>query len=227
MATKRLDLAGKRFGRLVAIAPNGKDGKRIRWLCLCDCGARQSVRGAHLNDGRVLSCGCLQHELHLERSTTHGMSRTRPHRIWLHMVKRCVNPSTPSWPLYGGRGIRVCDRWRNSFKDFYADMGDPGESLSIDRIDNDGDYEPGNCRWATAKQQANNRRSNRYLDVSGTRKTLTQAACDAGLTPSLVHERLARGDTVERALRPRRPIRKSQWALDHLNATPIGQESTL
>jgi hypothetical protein len=152
-------LTGLKFGRLTVVGVSEKrDGGKLMWDCLCDCGKPASVRGTHLTQGKTESCGCLRAEKFLFRCITHGMSKTRPYRIWRDMINRCHYEGYPERHLYGGRGIVVCEKWRASFVSFIEDMGVPESNLSIDRIDVDGNYEPGNCRWATATAQAQNRR---------------------------------------------------------------------
>ena len=155
---QRADIAGKKFGRLTVLNFISVDkGRNSRWLCLCDCGNSKIICQAALSRGSTKSCGCLNREIAKERKLTHGKSSTKEYETWANMLGRCLNRTHPSYNNYGGRGIKVCEQWLK-FENFYADMGDKPEGLSIDRINNDGNYELGNCRWATKSEQAYNRR---------------------------------------------------------------------
>ena len=164
----QLDVTGWRFGRLVALERVGRSPEgRAVWRCGCDCGRTTDVRLNHLRSGDTRSCGCLAAELSGERNRTHGLSGHSLFRTWMTMHARCRDRNATSWKDYGGRGIAVCERWSgpDGFPNFLADMGERPEGKTLDRIDNDGNYEPGNCRWATPTEQSANRRNSRRRTV--------------------------------------------------------------
>ena len=149
-----VDLAGQRFGRLVVLSLTKKrSGGNTVWKCLCDCGSKTLVSANHLQSGHTKSCGCFQKEIRIK----HGRYHYSEYKIWNTMIQRCENPKHVSYKYYGARGIKVCERW-HKFENFYADMGPKPEGKSIDRIDNEGNYEPDNCRWSTRSEQRQNTR---------------------------------------------------------------------
>jgi hypothetical protein len=159
--SKLIDLTGRRFGRWLVTAYAHGSRLGAYWRCICDCDACRVVNGHELRRGGSKSCGCLQREQASARCKTHGMSKTMEYVCWQQMRARCFNPHHRAFENYGGRGISVCEPWANSFEAFFADMGTRPEGCSLDRIDVNGNYEPGNVRWADSKTQTQNRRPRR------------------------------------------------------------------
>ena len=200
----RLDLRGRRFGRLVAVRYIVRPaGKQNAWRCQCDCGKRATVITASLRNGNTQSCGCLHRAEMSRQFYKHGgrRDRTTEYEIWCGMIKRCENAQAQHYDVYGGRGVKICRRWRRSFAAFLADMGPRPLGRSIDRFpDKNGDYRPGNCRWATAREQAQNTRTNRMITYRGEQLCVAAWARRLGIKYALIHDRLRRGWSVDRAL---------------------------
>ena len=183
---------GDRFGRLVAIART--DTARHRWSFVCDCGKAHEANARLVTRGNIQSCGRLRNELLGNRVRTHGLTGTAERKTWDGMIQRCENPRNRKYPHYGGRGIRVCDRWRHSLIAFVIDMGPrPSQRHSIDRVNNDGSYEPGNCRWATMSEQCRNTRRTRLVEIDGERLPLVAWAERSGIGSETIARRLKAG----------------------------------
>jgi hypothetical protein len=203
------NLIGQKFGRLKVLTEAPRHpGKVKKWRCLCDCGTQKDVATYQLISGRTQSCGCIRREQMIKRNTIHGKTNTQVYTSWSGIIQRCNNPKNHKYPLYGGRGITVCETWLN-FANFLQDMGEPPTSNhSIDRIDVNQGYFPENCRWATIKEQSRNRRDCHYIEYNGEVKTLTDWAELAGIPRYTLHDRLKRGWTIEKSLTaPVRPTR--------------------
>jgi len=196
---KANNLSSQRFGRwTVGEYVGGGTGGHASWLCVCDCGVTRIVLAHSLRSGRSLSCGCFWRA----QNSKHGKYMSRVYRAWTSMLNRCQNARNRNYPLYGGRGIRVCDRW-HTFENFFGDMGEPAKGQSLERKDNHGNYEPENCRWTNSREQARNRRSNQMITLAG--MTLCIAEWERlGLSWSTISNRLKRnpGWPVGRILYP-------------------------
>jgi hypothetical protein len=178
------DHTGNKYGRLTAIRLVERcPKKRHKWLFSCECGNEKVIAIPHVVAGNIQSCGCLQRERAALFATKHGLQAThaREYGAWIHIKGRCGNPNNQDFRYYGGRGIRVCDRWANDFAAFMADMGPAPDGFSIDRIDNNGNYEPANCRWADRVTQMNNRRSNRRIEIGDQTKNLSEWCKESGV----------------------------------------------
>lgn len=202
-----VDLTRRKINKWTVIKIAQRRRRVIYWLCECECGTVRAVGGGNLRSGRSKGCGCDRRGGFLP---THGKTGTKIHRTWGMMRSRCANQKLASWKNYGARGIRVCKRW-DRFENFYADMGEPPTANhSIERINNDGNYEPGNCRWATREEQNRNTRRTRFYEMNGVKKTPAEWAEAHGLPAKAVRKRLWKGWPIERAVtEPLRLLRKS------------------
>lgn len=200
-----VNMVGQRFGRLVVVVedPETKHGDR-KWLCGCDCGETAVVRQKDLKSGNTSSCGCLHREATSAANTRHGdcrPGRRSPlYKIWAGMLRRCNNSNEVAFPVYGGRGIKVCERWHR-YENFAEDMGGNfSATMSLDRVDNEKGYEPGNVRWATTTTQARNKRNNRRITFRGETRVMSEWAEVLNIPAGRVQRRLALGWAVEDAL---------------------------
>lgn len=187
-------LKGQKFGRLTVIDKlhNYHKNNRIYWLCVCECGNLINVNSSQLVSGQTQSCGCLRKDLLTQRNIKHDKCNTRLYNIWGCMKQRCYNKNQPQYKNYGGRGIAVCDKWRDDFMVFYdwAMTNGYKSNLTIDRIDNNKGYEPSNCRWVTRKQQNRNTRQNRNITINGETHCLKDWCKILGLKRSTVSNRI-------------------------------------
>lgn len=168
--SRLIDLTGRRFGNLIAMFEVGRDSVGgVLWMCICDCGNSKIIPSSGLLANKRKSCGCLSRHGH----TARGKMSTTYH-AWKHMKERCLNPNVDCYKYHGARGIIVCTRWLNSFQNFLSDMGEKPEGLTLERINNNGNYDPDNCKWATPKEQARNTRRNKLIEYQG--KTMCMAA---------------------------------------------------
>lgn len=212
--SKALNLLGQRFGRLTVIeqAASRKLSPRhtvTMWVCKCDCGNLITTRSDSLRSGRTQSCGCFREERILSNKRIHGMSKERLYVTWANMKKRCFNPKGTEYNNYGGRGISVCEEWRNSFKSFYEWAMSNGyeENLTIERIDVNGNYEPSNCRWITRNEQSLNKTTSHYLTYDKKTQTIKEWADEIGIKYDTLHSRIMYyGWSVEKAITT--PIKK-------------------
>ena len=194
---KMIDRRGARFGRLFvkSLHPERSLRGQTMWVCECDCGNEVIVQTGNLQSGNTISCGCYGRERTVEASRTHGMRQSSEYQSWVKLRGRCFSEYNNRYVSHGGRGITVCDRWKDSFQNFYDDMGPkPTPKHSIERIDNEGNYEPENCKWATPREQANNRRSSLKLDIYGEVKSLAQWCREFEVPYKSAQHMLAKGE---------------------------------
>ena len=192
------NLTGMKSGYLTAIEYAGTDGKHSLWRIRCDCGKEFIMPAGEFTRGKQRSCGCMKSALISGARSTHGRSNHPLYHVWRSMKERCTRPTAQAWANYGGRGIKVCDRWLHSFEAFWADMYpsyQPG--LTLDRIDTNGDYSPENCRWATSKEQNRNKRSSRIIATPWGRMTVAEAAEMSGIGTTTLLYRLDHGVTED------------------------------
>ena len=191
---------GEKRNHLTAIRFVGMSNRQQVWLFACACGGTTVTTKDNVLRGHTQSCGCWLEKCRRTNRITHGLSRSPTHIAWKAMIGRCRNPNNERWEYYGGRGIHVCQRWLN-FENFLADMGEKPAGTSLDRHpNNDGNYEPGNCRWATVTEQARNRRSNRPITFRGVTMLMCEWAEEIGLAQRTLQRRIYQGWTIERAL---------------------------
>ena len=190
MSRIKIEMVGRKFGKLTVLKEDGKTKKELKYYCECDCGNFITRVGYALRHGTATSCGCGRKEINV----THGMTDTRIYRIWKHILSRCINKNAHAYSDYGGRGIVICDEWKNNFKVFYewSINNNYKDILTIDRIDNNGNYEPNNCRWATSIEQANNKRNNVLVDYMGEYITLRSLSIKTGITYNILAHRYYR-----------------------------------
>ena len=195
-----IDLIDKRFGRLTVLKKmdNNRHGQ-LMWLCLCDCGKEKIIRGNNLKSGDIKSCGCLHREIMTQHGHLKNGKTSKTYDVWHNMIQRCINPKNKYYKNYGGRGIKVCKRWM-TFENFLIDMNESPGGYAIDRIDNDKGYYKSNCRWATRKEQARNKRNNRLITYRGKTQCLAEWAEKLKIPYPVLYGRFRRGWATEKAL---------------------------
>lgn len=201
MRTSPKSLIGKRFNllKVLSVCGRNKSGNTLM-LCLCDCGNNSTPISSALISGHSSSCGCLTKKNSANALRKHGMTNTKVYQSWTSMIERCENKNNPKYHRYGGRGIKICKRWRESFQSFYDDMGDSPLDMTLGRRNNNGDYEPSNCRWENASQQSRNTKNNRLLKFKGKTRCLIEWAEEFRIDYDVLWMRLNRGWSIKRAL---------------------------
>lgn len=204
--SKIIDITGQKFNKLTVLGIASRNP--LYWRCRCDCGNIINVRTSNLKRNQVKSCGCIHHN----GNPIHNLCHTRLYRIRAKIIRRCYVKEDPAYPSYGGRGIKMCDEWRNSVESFFdwAISNGYSDELSIDRINNDGDYTPNNCRWANSKEQSNNRRSNINITINGETKTMTEWCEETGVSYKRAHARMRAGWDAAEAVTFKGDARKNK-----------------
>lgn len=204
LAPNANDLSGQVFGRLTAIGPTGRGKTGVIWLCRCSCGNILNVQAGSLRHGNTHSCGCYQRERASQSSTRHGLTYHPLFRLWSDIIRRCTYPKANNFKIYGGRGIKICDEWRHNFQAFFDYVSIlehcREKGYSLDRIDNDGNYAPGNLRFATKYEQSHNSRRSILITYNGETKCIADWARSVGMKPSMLSGRLRRNMSIEDAL---------------------------
>ena len=198
---KTIDISNQRFGRLVAIEKSSNIHKKTAWKCLCDCGNIVYVSTSNLTCGKIRSCGCIRREAIIKQNTTHNQRHTPLYEVWKSIRQRCYNSKCSAYKNYGARGITVCEEWKQSFQAFYNWAIENGyeTGLCIERIDNDGNYCPENCKWATRKEQMRNTRRNRFIEYNGETKTLSEWCEILSLPYATINGRIHKGYSPQKA----------------------------
>lgn len=199
MNTKFIELTGKRFGKLLVLRRGENKGVHARWVCKCDCGKESLTWGSALRGGLSRSCGCNQGSGNLSHGHTRRAQKSKSYSAWADMLDRCNNPKNRAYPRYGGRGIKVCEKWR-TLNAFLADMGEAPQGKFLDRINNDGNYEPANCRWVTPRESAQNRCTTKKIEFLGQVCSIAEWARRSGLTVKCLYWRLNNGWSPRKAL---------------------------
>lgn len=219
---KFIDRTGHRYGRLVVLRRADEvpasNGRRVRWLCRCDCGNEKAVTGHALSCAETTSCGCLRREMTGAKMRTHGMTRTPTYRSWQAAKERCHNPSNVKYAWYGGSGIQMCLRWRESFETFLADMGERPTGTTLDRLDQCRGYEPGNVQWASAAEQSVNRGTTRLYRWRGGWMTTREIAEAENLSFNSLRKVVAKHRTIQDAVAYVRS-RKGRSGIQNLQPT--------
>lgn len=208
MNSRVTEMSGKKFAFITVIRSVGKcSSGDLKWLFVCDCGNEFEANGYYARSGKITTCPSCSAERSRLASVKHGRSKSQEFEIWSGMQTRCYNSKAKAFKRYGGRGITICNRWKESFVNFLSDMGPrPSPIHSIERIDNDGNYEQGNCYWATREEQANNKGNNRHITINGVTKTIAQWSRDTGLSYNALWYRLQAGKTGVQIIEPLKMI---------------------